>query len=126
MISDCLNVIKYIFELCEKQLKKSENDKALVSSFLLEISNILEDTHSKLIKDEYPHNHCVVLERLSEKLCDVLQYYVDKNEVDILYQKLLESSQIEKLFYEREDKTKLEELQKTAGEFKVLSMTIKL
>ena len=55
------NVLQFI--LVNNEIKKEKKEK--ISETLVEISNILDYTAEKLSKDEYPHNNCALMEKLS-------------------------------------------------------------
>jgi len=113
------------FILVTKDIEKEKKQK--ISETLLEISLILDDTADKLLKDEYPHNNCVVMERLSTSLLDIVKDYLPENiSYESAHKVLLEASHLEKHYANRKDEITIPTIQKAAGEFKALSIMSKL
>jgi hypothetical protein len=113
------------FIAINKDIEKEKKEK--MSEFLLEISNVLNDTAEKLLKDEYPHNNCAVMEKLSTDLLDTIREHLPENiSYDSAHKLLLDASHLEKHYANRKDEITIPTIQKAAGEFKVLSMISKL
>ena len=113
------------FIVISKDIEKEKKEK--ISEFLLEISHILNDTAEKLLKDEYPHNNCVVMEKLSTDLLDTIREHLPENiSYGAAHKLLLDASHLEKHYANRKDEITIPTIQKAAGEFKALSMISKL
>lgn len=127
MIAQAFEIAKSFlqFILVTKDIEKEKKEK--ISEVLLEISLLLDDTADKLSKDEYPHNNCSVMERLSTDLLNSVKEYLPENiSYDSAHKLLLEASQLEKHFTNRQDGITIPTIQKAAGEFKALSIISKL
>jgi hypothetical protein len=127
VISQIFDVAKTFlqFILINKDIQKEKKER--ISETLLEISLILDDTAEKLLKDEYPHNNCVVMERLSTNLLDIVKEYLPENiSYDSAHKVLIEASQLERHYANRKDDITIPTIQKAAGEFKTLSIISKL
>jgi hypothetical protein len=116
------NVLQFI--LVNNEIKKEKKEK--ISETLLEISNILDDTAEKLSKDEYPHNNCALMEKLSTDLLEHLKEYLPENISEGAQKVLLEAAQVEKHYANRKDEITIPTIRKAAGEFKALSILSKL
>lgn len=86
----------------------------------------MKDTADKLKKDEYPHGNCVILEKLSLKLEDELKGVIEEDELKNLVSQLLTASNIEKEFALRKEPETISEIEIASGEFRTMSMIIKL
>lgn len=128
-----LRMLNFVFDLCKNVIDfvikdgeiKLEN-KLRISSILSEISQIIEDTADKLERDEYPHSNCVVLKNLSNQLHFSLIDFVPAEQIDDLHNKLIQASNIEKEFAVRKEPNTIPELRKVAGDFKSLSILIRI
>jgi len=120
MISEILDICKSIIDFTLRNSEIKEQEKEKISKLLLEISEILNDTADKLSKDEYPHNNCVVMERLSTELHGNLLEYLPKKDINVLRDSLIEASQIEKQFALRKEKDTIPSIERAAGEFKAM------
>ena len=126
MISEIIDVCKSIIDYTLRHNDIKEQNKEKISQLLLEISEILDDTAEKLSNDDYPHNNCVVMERLSSELHSNLLEYLPKKDINVLRDSLIEASQVEKQFALRKEKETIPSIERAAGEFKVMSMLLKL
>lgn len=122
MFSIIADITMKIVELISENENSKKEDRERISKILGEISDIILDTSVKLKKDEYPHNNCIVLERLANSLHFNLIDYVEQGELDKLHQLLIESSNIEKLYAYRNNKDTVRDLMKISGEFKAMSI----
>lgn len=114
----CKNVIEYIITN-----KKIEDDKKkLLSEILDKISEVLENTAQSLKIDEYPHMNCAILDTLSKKLLSVISIYMSKEDAIRLSEVLQKSSQIERQFSVRNEPDTIPEIERSAGEFKAMSL----
>lgn len=114
----CKNVIEYIITN-----KKIEDDKKkLLSEILDKISEVLENTAQSLKRDEYPHMNCAILDTLSKKLLSVISNYMSKEDAIRLSEVLQKSSQIERQFSVRNEPDTIPEIERSAGEFKAMSL----
>lgn len=126
-------MISLVIDLCKTAIDYVVKNKEInlvtrlrISEILLEISQILEDTANKLSKDEYPHANCSVMEKLSEHLHFSLIDYVPQDDLDQLYVKLKEASQLEKQFSIRKTPEVIPNILKISGEFKAMSIILKI
>jgi hypothetical protein len=124
MFSTIVDITMKIVDFINENEKSKKEDKERIGKILGEISDIILDTAVKLKKDEYPHNNCVVLERLSNNLHFSLIDYVEQDELDKLHQLLIESSNIEKLYAYRHNKDIIRDLMKISGEIKAMSILL--
>ena len=120
-------------ELCKNALEYINNSKHAkvelklrISILLEEISKLLEDTAVKLERDEYPHFNCALLEKMSNHLHFHLIEHVPQDEVDYLRKALIESTQVEKDFHTRHEPNTILNLKKSAGEFRAMSLLMKI
>jgi hypothetical protein len=125
MISEIIDVCKSIIDYTLRNNEIKEQKQEKISSLLLEISEILNDTAEKLSKDEYPHDNCVVMQRLSTELHSNLLEFLPKKDVNVLKDSLMEASQIEKQFTLRKDIDTIPSIKRAAGEFRVMSILLK-
>ena len=126
-------MLNIAIELCKNALdyvntnKRAKNELKLRISILLEeISKLLEDTAIKLEKDEYPHFNCALLEKMTNHLHFHLMEHVPQKEVDELRRILIESTQVEKEFATRHETNTIPNLKTAAGEFKAMSLLMKI
>jgi len=124
MFFTIIEIITKIIDYIRENQKVKKYDKENISKILNHISEIILDTSVKLKIDEYPHNNCVVLEKLSNNLHLSLMDYIDDNELDRLHDLLKESSDIEKLYACRNNKDVVRDLMRISGEFKAMSILI--
>lgn len=118
----CKNALEYIKTSKHAKLEL----KMRISVLLEEISKLLEDTAIKLEKDEYPHFNCALLEKMTNHLHFHLIEHVPQDEVDNLRKVLLESTQVEKEFTRRNEPETIPQIKKAAGEFKAMSLIMKI
>lgn len=97
-----------------------------IAGILCDISSILLDTSVKLSEDKYPYNNCQIMENLSHALHESLDGYVDNDTRNKINELLCEASQLEKLYQLRGNKEIIRELMRISGEFKAMSILIKL
>ena len=126
-------MLSIAIELCKNALEYINTNKHVklelklrISVLLEEISKLLEDTANKLEKDEYPHFNCALLEKMTNHLHFHLMEHVPQDEVDSLRKVLLESTQIEKEFTKRNEPQTIPQIKKAAGEFKAMSLIMKI
>ena len=124
MFSLIIEILSKFVDIINENERISIQEKEKTSKILYEISEIILDTAVKLSRDEYPHNNCVVLERLSNNLHFNLLDYVDDKENDRLYDLLKDASSIEKLYAYRHNKDMINELMKISGEFRFASILL--
>jgi hypothetical protein len=126
MISEIIDVCKSIIDYTLRNNEIKEQEKEKISQLLVEISLILSDTAEKLSNDIYPHGNCVVMERLSTELHSNLLEYLPKQDINTLRDSLIEASQVEKQFALRQNPDTIPSIERAAGEFKAMSILIKL
>ena len=125
MIAIAVDICKNFIDLFVKSKQISEEKKLKISKILEDISLILVDTAQKFERNEYPHGNCVVMENLSSKLCQKLDGMVEQEDLKKLEKSLIEASLLEKLYTERNEET-IKALHIASGEFKSLSIIIKI
>jgi hypothetical protein len=125
MISVAVDICRFIIDQVNKENELKFDERLRIASVLSEISIILFETADMLRRDVYPHQNCVVLEKLSDKLHFHLIDMVNANELDKLHEELIKASNIEKSYHTRKDPTTISEIESAAGEFKALSMLMK-
>lgn len=124
MVFLIIEILTKFVDIINENEKISTQEKEKTSKILYDISEIILDTAIKLSKDEYPHNNCVVLEKLSNNLHLNLLDYVDEKENDRLHDLLMEASNIEKLYAYRHNKDIITELMRISGEFRYMSILL--
>jgi len=118
----CKNFIDYILK--NKEIEKKRKEK--ISDFFSEISYILQDTANKLKIDEYPHGNCVIMENLASKINKELIGIIPDEDLHHLYECLSDASRIEKEFAHRKEPNTIHEIERVSGEFKSMSMLLKI
>jgi hypothetical protein len=126
MLDTAVNLCKEICQVLDKKRSLKLESKLRISIILDEISRIMDDTAQKLKNDEYPHGNCVILQNLSENLSKNLSEYVKKEDLDKLDKSMNESLIVEKYFAERKHTDGIFQIEKASGEFKSLSLLMKL
>jgi len=114
MFSLIVDIVVKIVDYIRENDNVRRHDRENISNILNEISEIILDTSVKLKTDVYPHNNCVVLEKLSNNLHLNLIEYFDNDELDKLHGLLLESSNLEKLYGNRNEDI-IRDLMKISG-----------
>ena len=125
MISIVVDLCKSIIEQVREESDVRLETRLRVSSILEEMSNIINDTATKLEKDEYPHYNCVLMENFANQLHFHLIDHVNPQKLDELHQQLVAASQVEKQFALRKEPETIPELHKVAAELKTISMFMK-
>ena len=125
MLSIAIDLCKNALEYINTNKRAKQELKIRISVLLDEISKVLEDTASKLEKDEYPHFNCALLEKMSNHLHFHLLEHVPIDEADNLRKVLLESTQVEKEFANRHHIDTIPNIKKAAGDFKGMSLIMK-
>lgn len=121
--------VKLCREALEMFMKKQEIDRKhreRVSNLLDEISEILQYTSNDLKKDIFPHGNCQILSGLSLKLYGYLINVVPEEDLNKLMDALNEASQVETQYAIREQPNTIPTIEKAAGEFKLMSMLLKV
>lgn len=126
MFSLFFELLSKIVEIIKNNSEMDRTKKLDISGILSDISSILLDTSVKLSEDKYPHNNCQIMENLSYALHRSLDGYVDNDTRNKIKELLVESSQLEKLYQLRENKEIIRDLMRISGEFKAMSILIKL
>jgi hypothetical protein len=120
IVDIAMKIVDYVRD--NNKLKREEREN--LSNILNEISEIILDTAVKLKKDQYPHNNCVVLEKLANNLHLNLIDHVEQDELDKLHGLLMDASNIEKFYAYRHNEDILRDLMKISGEFKAISILL--
>lgn len=122
MLDIAVNLCKNVVEFIITNKKLEEEKKKSLSEILNKISEVLENTAQSLKKDEYPHMNCALLDTLSNKLLSVISDYMTKEDAVRLSQVLKQASEIEKQFSIRNEPDTIPEIERSAGEFKAMSL----
>ena len=125
MIGIAVDICKNFIDFFVKNKQITEEKKLKISKILEDISLILVDTADKFDRGEYPHGNCVVMQNLSSSLCKKLEGMVEQQDLKKLEKSLMDASFLEKLYAKRNEET-IKALQIASGEFKSLSIIIKL
>lgn len=116
---------QFIVDIFNK-LKISDQQERERISFLLEkIAEVLEFVADKLEINEYPHQKCEEMRMYSQELVDKISGVLTKERTDELYNSLMESSEIERLYAERNNDT-INEIRICAGKFRATSIIVKV
>lgn len=126
MIESAINLCKEICHFVDKQKNIQRENRMRISVVLDEISRIMDDTAAKLKVDEYPYGNCVILENLVDNLNKYLSECVEPDELDKLQRSLTNGLLVEKYYAMRKDASMISEIEKASGEFKSLSLFMKL
>lgn len=112
------------FLLKKQQINREHKDR--IANLLEEISQVLVDTSEKLKNNVYPHGNCHLLEGLTIKLTGYLQNSISNDDLTKLVDILRESAQVERLFSVKDDPETIPTIERAAGEFKLMSMLLKI
>lgn len=126
MFTIILDLVKFFVEFSDKNAEKDYENLKKVSDTLEKISDILKDTHEKISNDIYPHDNCRILEIFCGQLESLIKYKLSDEQQKLLIDSIVNSTNVEKLYHERKDKSTLEQLLISSGEFKALSILLKL
>lgn len=126
MIETAINLCKEICQYVDKKKLLRIESRQRVSVVLDEIARVMDDTVIKLKNDEYPHGNCVILQNLSENLKKYLSDSVDGEHLNKLETSLNNGLLVEKFYAMRKDVQIINELEKASGEFKSLSLLMKI
>lgn len=124
MVSELIDACKNIVHLITDVRQQEKEKKMKVSEVLFEISNILSDTANQINNGEYPHGNCVLMQRLAEKLHLVLDGITEPEDNERLKSILLESSNLEKEYANREDPETIQQLERAGAEFKAMGILL--
>lgn len=126
MIDTILSITKNVIDFIHRNKEIKKQKKETLSVVLAEISEIMGDTAAKLRDDQYPHGNCAVLESLSRNLHSEVLEFIPDEQSSTLLTLLIEASNIEKKYYTRKEKNTISELEIISGEFKAMSILLKL
>jgi len=126
MLDSAISLCKEICQVLDKKRTVRKETKLRISIVLDEISRVMDDTAIKLKSDEYPHGNCVILENLSENLNKYLSEYIRAEDLKKLDESLSKSITVEKYFAHRKDPKTISDIERASGEFKSLSLILKI
>lgn len=126
MFNTIIDLVNFFIGVHKFDEEIEQREKTRISDMLQNISDILKDTHNKLTTDTYPHDNCRVLEILCGELKNVIDPYLSDEQKTLLINSINESVNIEKLYHERQNNEVLEQLLYSSGEFRALSLLIKV
>lgn len=125
MFSTIIDVVSLFINVYNNEETKELTKKSRVADVLENISEILKDTHDKIMSNTYPHDNCRVLEILYKELQSIVEPYLSEHEKNMLLNSILDSINVEKLFHQRENKEIMEQLLLSSGDFKALSIILR-
>jgi hypothetical protein len=125
MFSTIIDVVSLFINVYNNEETKELTKKSRVADVLENISEILKDTHDKIMINTYPHDNCRVLEILYKELQSIVEPYLSEHEKNMLLNSILDSINVEKLFHQRENKEIMEQLLLSSGDFKALSIILR-
>lgn len=126
MFSIFVDIVKEGLNFFLNQKKDLKEDKLRLSQVLKEISNVLDDTATKFLNDEYPHGNCVIMENLSNELVSKIERFVTKEQSEKLIDCLKDVVFLEKHFTDRKNGDVIPQIQRASGEFKSLSIILSI
>jgi hypothetical protein len=126
MIDTCIGLLKDVIDLVVKNKQIEKENKFRVAILLEEMSKVLEDTATKLSKNEYPHFNCALMDKMSDHLNFRLTNFVPKEQLEELHNSLRETSQVEKQFATREEPQTISSIYEAAATFKTFSLLLKV
>jgi hypothetical protein len=126
MIDTCIGLLKDVIDLVVKNKQIEKENKFRVAILLEEMSKVLEDTATKLSKNEYPHFNCALMDKMSDHLNFRLTDFVPKEQLEELHNSLREASQVEKQFATREEPRTISSIYEAAATFKTFSLLLKV
>jgi hypothetical protein len=126
MFDLCINLLRESVDYVIKHKDMNVNNRLRVSVLLDEVSKILEDTATKLSKDEYPHMNCALMEKMTNHIEFFLDGKIPQNLLEQLHKSLIESSQVEIQFANRGNDGVIESIFNASAEFKTISMLLKV
>lgn len=119
-----LDIIKVIGEVINHLIKSNKQQDLKMGELMLEIHHVLNDVIDKFEKGEYPHLSCSTMNVLTTNLYEKIKPSL-KDKSESVYLLLMEASNLERSFYERNSTDIISELKKASGEFKGLSILLK-
>jgi vesicle coat complex subunit len=125
MFSLFVDVCKKGIEMFVSYKKNEQEDRLRVAEILLDISKILDDTADKLSQDFYPHNNCIIMERLSSELKNKIKPFMTDEQSDILELCLKDVVFLEKQFANRKDPDTIPSIRSASGEFQAMSILLR-
>jgi len=126
MIDTCIGLLKDVIDLVVKNKQIEKENKFRVAILLEEMSKVLEDTATKLSKNEYPHFNCALMDKMSDHLNFRLTNFVPKEQLEELHNSLRDASQVEKQFATREEPQTISSIYEAAATFKTFSLLLKV
>jgi len=126
MIDTCIGLLKDVIDLVVKNKQIEKENKFRVAIILEEMSKVLEDTATKLSKNEYPHFNCALMDKMSDHLNFRLTNFVPKEQLEELHNSLRDASQVEKQFATREEPQTISSIYEAAATFKTFSLLLKV
>lgn len=121
-----LEIIKLTKEFVGDLIKSSEVKKEKVSDLLSQISDLLLNVVVDLENDNYPHFSCSMMQSLTKEFHEKVKVVLEKEKSDYLENLLIQSSYLEREFALRKDPDTIIKLKEAAGEFKSISILLKV
>lgn len=121
-----LEIIKITKELIGDFIKSTKEEKENVSVLLSQISDLLLNVVNDLENDNYPHFSCSIMQSLTKEFHQKVKVVLEKEKSDYLENLLIQSSFLEKEFALRKEPNTIIKLKEVAGEFKAISLLLKV
>lgn len=113
-----------IFDTFNKLKISNQQDKERISFLLEKISEVLEEVAKKLDENIYPHQKCEEMRMYSQEIINTIGDKLKEDLVKELYDSLMISSEVERLFSEKDEDT-THKIYISAGKFKAASVLVK-
>mgnify|MGYP006283863689 CR=1 FL=1 len=126
MLTTVIDICKNIIELVRNNNNVELERKLRISNILMDISTVLEDTSTKLLRNEYPQSNCATMLFLSQTLHEKLDGYISPEELTKLHDALQEASLVEKQYALRHDPQTIPTIQNASGEFRAMSILLRI
>lgn len=123
-----LEIGKTLFELFSKTRDFKKEERERISQIFKDVSDLLQETSRDLAKGEYPHNKCSAMQALSFGLIQEIskKKILEEEKLKELENMLVESSNLEKEFANRNNPDTIINLSITSGKFYALSLFLKI
>lgn len=121
-----LEIIKMTKDFIGDYIKSDKEDKEKVSVLLNDMSDLLMSVVKDLENDIYPHSSCSTMKVLTSEFYNKIKFILDDDKSVYLEYLLIQSSLLEREFALRKEPDTIIKLNEAAGEFKAISMLIKI
>jgi hypothetical protein len=121
-----LEIIKFIIEIVKGDALNSAQEKEKLSEFLLQISDLLQETALSIESGVYPHGSCAALSSCSNSIMDILKDKIEAEKGEKLAKTLDEACIVEREWAFRDDSITIKKLLEASGEFRAAAMITKI